>query len=213
LAKVMMSGTTPYFSAPVQVPSRPKPVMTSSVASSTPWRSQISRSALEVALGRGEAAAGVLHRLDDHEADGLGAGLEDEVLDRAGRVVVLRPVGVGVRRVEVDRAQRLERLAQAREAGHAERPEGGAVVGVVAADDLDPLGSPFSRWYCWASLMADSTASEPELTKKNVVEVAGEALGERVRRGRSPAGGVGPVGRERQLAHLLAAASTISWRP
>ena len=40
--------------------------------------------ALEVALGRSEAAAGVLHRLQDHRGHGLRALEEDPVLDRDG---------------------------------------------------------------------------------------------------------------------------------
>jgi hypothetical protein len=43
LAKVMMSGVTPKASAPVQVPQRPKPVMTSSKISRMLFCVQISR--------------------------------------------------------------------------------------------------------------------------------------------------------------------------
>ena len=68
--------------------------------------------ALEVAVGRHEAAAGVLDRLEDHRGDGLGALELDRLLDRVGRpqrVAVLRPaVDVGVRHVEAARRQRLE---------------------------------------------------------------------------------------------------------
>jgi hypothetical protein len=54
-------------------------VITSSQTSSTPWRSQISRRRWEVAVGRGEAPAGVLHRLDDDALTVSGAGVEDGV--------------------------------------------------------------------------------------------------------------------------------------
>ena len=44
LAKVIMSGTTPYRSEANQWPTRPKPVMTSSATSSTPYLSHSARS-------------------------------------------------------------------------------------------------------------------------------------------------------------------------
>ena len=44
LAIVIMSGTTFQCSMPNHLPVRPQPVMTSSAMSSTPWRSQMSRS-------------------------------------------------------------------------------------------------------------------------------------------------------------------------
>ena len=43
LAKVLMSGTTSKRSMPNHSPSRPKAQITASETSSTPWRSQISR--------------------------------------------------------------------------------------------------------------------------------------------------------------------------
>ena len=64
--------------------------------------------ALEVALLGDEAAAAVLHRLEDHRGHGVGTLEQDRLLDRVGRpqrVAVLRPaVGVGVRRVPARRA-------------------------------------------------------------------------------------------------------------
>ena len=45
LAIVTMSGRTPACSWPNQVPVRPKPQITSSTISSTPWRSHIALTA------------------------------------------------------------------------------------------------------------------------------------------------------------------------
>ena len=44
-AMAIMSGATPHARAPHIEPMRPKPVTTSSLISSTPWRSQIARTA------------------------------------------------------------------------------------------------------------------------------------------------------------------------
>ena len=96
--------------------------------------------ALEVALGRDEAAAGVLDGLEDHGRDRAGVLEEDPVLDRVGgpqRIAAgRRAVGVGVRDVAAAGRERLERRPHGRQAGGRERARGRAVVGELARDDL-----------------------------------------------------------------------------
>ena len=96
--------------------------------------------ALEVALGRDEAAAGVLHRLDDHRGDGLRPLEDDPLLDRVRRperVTVVRPaVEVGVGDVAAAGGQRLELRAQLGDPGGREGAERGPVVGDLAGDRL-----------------------------------------------------------------------------
>ena len=96
--------------------------------------------ALEVAVLRHEAAAAVLHRLEDHRRDRLGPGEFDRLLDRVGgpqRVAVFLPaVGVGVLHVDAARRERFERRAQRRQPGRRQRSHRGAVVGELARDQL-----------------------------------------------------------------------------
>ena len=95
---------------------------------------------LEVAVGRDEAAAGVLDRLEDHRGDRLGPLEDDPLLDRVGgpgRLAVLGPaVDVGVRDVAAAGRERLELAAQLGDAGRREGAERGAVVGDLAGDHL-----------------------------------------------------------------------------
>ena len=95
---------------------------------------------LEVALGRDEAAAGVLDRLEDHRGDRLGPLEFDPLLDRVRRperVAVLGPaVDVGVGDVAAARGERLELGAQLGDAGRREGAERGAVVGDLTGDHL-----------------------------------------------------------------------------
>src|SRR4051794_23714005 len=96
--------------------------------------------ALEVALGRREAAAGVLGRLEEHGRDGVGALEADALVDRLrqglGAEPGREPVLVGVRDVAAARGERLEGLAQRGDAGDGERAQRGPVVGGLAGDDL-----------------------------------------------------------------------------
>ena len=96
--------------------------------------------ALPVAVLRDEAAPGVLHRLEDDRGNRVRVLELDHVLDLLGgpeRVAVLCPaVVVGVGCVVGARYERLERRAQRSDARDRERPEGRAVVGGLARDDL-----------------------------------------------------------------------------
>ncbi len=95
---------------------------------------------LEVAVGRDEAAAGVLHRLEDHRRHRLRPLEDDPLLDRVSRpefVALLGPaVDVRVGDVATARRQRLELGSQVGDAGGRERPQRGAVVGDLAGDHL-----------------------------------------------------------------------------
>ena len=96
--------------------------------------------ALEVALLRRDAAAGVLERLEDHRPDGGGILEEDPLLDLVGgpqRVAVLGPVvGVRVRDVVTPGDQRLEVGPQGGDPGRGERAQRRTVVGDLAGDEL-----------------------------------------------------------------------------
>ena len=102
--------------------------------------------AFPVALGRREAAAGVLHRLHVHEADRLGAHGQDRLLElrqeelRELRLRLLRRSVVAVRVRDVANLgdERLERRAQRRDAVDRQRAHGRAVVRDVARDRLVP---------------------------------------------------------------------------
>ena len=145
----------------------------------------------EVALGRREAAARVLHRLEEHRGHGLGALELDRVLDLVGdreheRLLVVRErmadaVGVG----DVDAAGRewLERLRA--DAGTPVIASAPSVVPWYAprrAITLWRCPCPMARKYWRASFHADSTDSEPPLVKNT--------------RFRSPGASVGEAGRE-----------------
>ena len=100
---------------------------------------------LEVAGRRREAAAGVLHRLEEDGGDGVGALELDGLLDAVGGpaaerlevVAVLgRAVEVGVRHLVGAGDERLEHLLRGRDAGDRQRALRGAVVGDRAADHL-----------------------------------------------------------------------------
>ena len=98
--------------------------------------------ALEVAVLGHEAAAAVLHRLEDHGRDRLGPLEQDRLLDLIGRpqlLAILAPaIGVRVRHVMPARRQRLERGAQRGHAGRRQGAHRGAVVGELARDQLRP---------------------------------------------------------------------------
>ncbi len=102
----------------------------------------------EVALRRREGPTGVLHRFEVDGGDGLGPlhldPLRDVVgaVERAGVEVGARVAAVAVGVAHLHRAghERFERLADRWHPSDGERPEGRAVVRVVAAEDLRACG-------------------------------------------------------------------------
>ena len=100
--------------------------------------------ALEVALGRRERPARVLHRLHEHGRDRFRPLLLDhgaQLVEQEGRELRLglalgAAVGVGVRHVADARQQRLERRLDRGDPGQRQRAQGGAVVGQPAGDHL-----------------------------------------------------------------------------
>ncbi len=135
-----MSGSTPVALAPEPVP-EPPPRADHLVGDEQHFVAVADLAhPLEVAVLGHEAPAPVLHRLEDHRRHRVGTLEFDRLLDRVRRpqrVAVFFPaVGVGVRHVPPAGRQRLEGLAQGRQAGGGERPHRGAVVGEVARDDL-----------------------------------------------------------------------------
>ena len=160
---------------------------------------------LEVALGRDEAAAGVLDGLEDHARDRLRALPLDPLADRLGRVVGLGPVRVRVGHVGGAREERLERAAAPGQAGRGERAHRGAVVGELARDDLVAAALAVELVVLTAELEGGVDRLAAAAGEEDAVEVAGgeprDAGGEldraRVR--------VGPVGVEAELLALVGA--------
>ena len=127
--------------------------------------------ALEVAVRRREAAAGVLHRLEDDGGDGVGPLELDPRGDRLGEVLH------AVARCAAGRAfvfgtwqppgvNGSNGCAQARDPGRAEGAERRAVVGDFARDDLRLVGVAGELVVLAATLSAVSTASPPPDVKK-----------------------------------------------
>ena len=172
---------------------------------------------LEVA-GRGrEAAAGVLHRLEEDRGDGVGTLELDGLGDPVGRpaaegllvacrlagAVLGGPVEVGVRHPERRGHQRLELRLHARQAGDRQRALGGAVVGDGPADDLvlgrlaGQLEVVLGQLPGALDRLAATTGEEDpvQVTRRVARDPLGQLDRRRVR--------VGPQRHEGQLAGLL----------
>ncbi len=141
---------------------------------------------LEVALGRDEATARVLHRFEEHRGDGVGALEDDALLELVGereheRLLVVGErvaTAVGVRHVAGAGGQRLEGRAQRGNTGDRERAQRGAVVRGAPGDHLVALsladGAEVLTRELPRRLDRFGTASGEE----HPVEVAGRERGE-----------------------------------
>ena len=144
---------------------------------------------LEVALGGHEAAARVLHRLEEHRGDGVGTLEHDALLELVGegeheRLLVVGErvaTAVGVRHVAGAGRQRFEGRAQRGNAGDRERARGGAVVRGAAGDHLVALSLADG-----AEVLADELPCRLDRLgtaggEEHPVQVAGRERGERCR--------------------------------
>ena len=167
---------------------------------------------LEVAGRRREAAAGVLHRLEEHGRDRLGTLELDRLADPVGCppaerlevVTVLgRAVEVRVGHLVRARDERLEHRLRAGDAGDRQRAVRSAVVGDVAADHL-VLQRPAGELEV---LLGDLPRALDRLAaagrEEDAVEVAGGQVGQPLGQLDRLGVRVGPQREERQLAGLL----------
>ena len=140
-----------------------------------------------VAVGRHEAAAGVLDRLGDQHRHGLRPGLDDRALDlvqqpRAQRGLVLGvgiAVAVGVGDPHDRDRRRAERLLHRPHAGERERAERHPVVGDLARDRLRALRLALGQVVLADDLPGRLDRLRAAVGEEDAVEVAGRALGER----------------------------------
>ena len=162
--------------------------------------------ALEVALLRRDAAAGVLQRLEDHGRDRLGTVELDLVADLLGgpeRVAVLGPVVlVRVRRVDPARHVGLELGLEAGQPGGGERAHGRAVVGDLAGDDLVLLALAVRPVVVAGDLDRGLDRLRAGVREEDPVQVAGGQLGDPLGELDRARVGVAPVGVEVELLDL-----------
>ncbi len=167
--------------------------------------------ALPVASRRGEATAGVLHRLRDHHRDRLGA-LEDDRVFQLGeqggaeRVLIVTermPVGVGVADEVRRDGGRCERCAGVDQAGERERTQRCAVVRDPARDDLVPQRLAVVCVPLPGQLVGGLVGVAAAGGEEDPVEVAGSEFGQLRRE--SDRAGVGdePVRHEHERRELL----------
>jgi hypothetical protein len=173
---------------------------------------------LEVAGRRREAAAGVLHRLEEDGGDRVGT----LVLDRHGDLVrgpsaerlgvgpVQQPaghlggaVGVGVGHPEGGGYERLELLLEQRQAGDREGALGGAVVGDGPADDLVLHGLAGELEVVLGQLPGRLHGLAATAGEEDPVEAARRVGGHLVGELDGAGVGVGPQRHEGQLLGLL----------
>ena len=162
--------------------------------------------ALEVALLRRDAAAGVLQRLEDHGAHRLRALEEDPLLDLVRgpeRIAVLGPaIAVRVRNVNPARSEGLELAAKRRDAGGAEGAEGGAVVRDLARDQLGLQGVSPGAVVAARQLDRRLDRLRAAVAEEDPVQVARRQRGDPRRQLDRPRMGVAPHGDEVELADL-----------
>ena len=163
--------------------------------------------ALEVALLRRDAAAGVLQRLEDHGGDRVGA-LEHRSCGGSAR----RPRGGRAPRASgtrscsrtwtppgMDGSKGVFRLGQP---GRRERSHRGAVVGDLASDDLVLLALAVGAVEVARDLDRRLDRLRPGVREEDPVEVAGGQLGDALGELDRPRMGVAPVRIEVELLDL-----------
>ena len=137
---------------------------------------------LEVAVLWNDAPTGVLHGLEDHRRDRVGALEQDPLLDGVGRperVAILRPaVGVRVRHVAAARRERLELRPQGGNARGGQRSEGRAVVGDLAGDDLGARALAAHAVVVARELPGRLHGLRPTRCEEHAVEVSGRERGD-----------------------------------
>ena len=167
---------------------------------------------LEVSGRRREAAAGVLHRLQEDRGDRLGALVLDGDGDLVGGpqaellLVVLevrRAVVVGVRDPEGRRHQRLERRLHAGQAGDRQGALRGAVVGDRAADHLVLVGLADELEVVLGQLPGGLDRLAAAGGEEDAVQVARRVVGDPLGELDGVRVGVGPQRHEGQLLGLL----------
>ena len=174
--------------------------------------SQISLTRGEVAGRRREAAAGVLHGLEEDRGDRFRALPQDRPLDLVRgplpelRLVPGQEVGgaveVGVRHPDAAGHQRLERVLDVGQAGDRQGAHGRAVVGDVTADHLVLAGMPGQLEVLLGQLPGRLDRLRPAGGEENPVQVSWRELGQPRRQLDGLGVGVGPQREVRQLGHL-----------
>ena len=166
----------------------------------------------EVARRWREAAAGVLHRLQEHRSNGVGALEEDRLLDPVGGPAAegLRVVGelgvtveIGVGDPEAARGQRFEVLLHGGQAGDGQGAVRGAVIGDRAADHLVLLGLADQLEVLLRGLPRRLHCLSPACGEEDAVQIAGREVGDPLGQLGLNRGGVAPHREVRQLGGLL----------
>ncbi len=139
-----------------------------------------------VALGRGERAAGVLHRLHEHRGHAVGPlhlDAQRQVVGasegaRAEVHAVVAAVAIRGLHLHGARHERLERRLDGGDAREAERPHRGAVVGEVPRDDLGLAVLPAQLPVLARQLDRRLDGVAARWREERPVQVAGRVLGQ-----------------------------------
>jgi hypothetical protein len=166
---------------------------------------------LEVAGGRGEATARVLHRFEEHRRNGVGALPQNGPLDvvgalegaRGARCAERAAISIGVLHVDAAGHQRLEQASNFCHTGERERPHGGAVVGGLAGDRLVTLRLATGGVVLAGQLPCRLDRLAAAGGEEHTIEVARGQLGQSGRQLDRHRMGVGPQGEVGQRLGLL----------